>query len=207
MIIQGVKSTLTSNFTNPGIKFTSKSNYQKGIDSIRSLRRIGKGYDIIFIDIDLYQLNPTKLILAENYATQIKLLNPNSKIVLIIRRKENFRINKIIKTIEPDGFIIENEFNYVELCKIFNSITNDRKYLSPQILDSILNYNESKHKIDPFQMEILFFLSKGVKTKNLVNYLGRSLSTIEKNKYELKDVLNAKTDKELVEKAIEERIL
>ena len=58
-------------------------------------------------------------------------------------------------------------------------------------------------QVDEFDKQILFHLSKGVKTKDLPSYVPLSLSAIEKRKLNLKEILSVKgsSDIELITEA------
>ena len=87
------------------------------------------------------------------------------------------------------------------LKSIFKKIVRDNTcYYTPSIVQAIEDYNKHQFSFDITDVEIIDLLEKGIKTKNLPNYLGIKLSSIEKRKAKIKlQVLGKKcNDKELI---------
>jgi hypothetical protein len=67
-------------------------------------------------------------------------------------------------------------------------------------VQAIADYNKHQFSFDFKDVEIINLIEKGIKTKNLPNYLGIKLSAIEKRKAKIKlQVIGKKcNDKELI---------
>ena len=67
-------------------------------------------------------------------------------------------------------------------------------------MQAIADYNKHQFSFDFKDVEIINLIEKGIKTKNLPNYLGIKLSAIEKRKAKIKlQVIGKKcNDKELI---------
>ena len=103
----------------------------------------------------------------------------------------NHRIHNILKTVNPDGLLIKNDLTPDEFLVAFNAIINDPPYYSNTVTkffrNQTINFGETL--LDEINRKIIFHLSKGVKTKNLVKYINLSLSAIEKRKIQIKNLL------------------
>ena len=99
---------------------------------------------------------------------------------------ENHRIYNILKTIDPDGFLIKSDLTSTELLLAFQMVLQNPPYYSSTVKNHIRQMITSDFSLDEKNMKILYHLSRGVKTKSLSNYIGLSLSAIEKRKNHLK---------------------
>lgn len=81
-------------------------------------------------------------------------------------------------------------------------ILSGKKFTSTIINNSIKELNKKKYSFDSIDYEIISLLEKGIKTKNLPNYIPITLSAIEKRKAKIKhQVLNETgSDQELIAK-------
>jgi hypothetical protein len=86
--------------------------------------------------------------------------------------------------------------------EIYSKIVNSENYISPSILNNLQKTMQDEFQWDEIDVQIVLLLHKGIQTKELPNYIAYSLSTIEKRKAVLKEILLDKkgTDAELIEK-------
>ncbi len=159
-------------------------------------------YDILFSDIKLPASSDGAIISGEGLAVFAKKMLPKLKIVILTMFNENHRIHNILKTVNPDGLLIKNDLTPDEFLIAFNTIVADPPYYSNTVTkffrNQTMNFGETL--LDEVNRKIIFHLSKGVKTKNLVNYINLSLSAIEKRKIQIKNLLE-------LEKANDEDII
>jgi len=116
---------------------------------------------------------------------------------------ELIKINNIIKDINPNGLIIKNDLTFDELLLAFDKILNNDNYYSQTVIKFVSQSQYENIQIDEFDKQILFHLSKGIKTKDIPTYVPLSLSAVEKRKLGLKELLNLKggSDVELISEA------
>lgn len=204
MVIAGIQSALHSqdaivnSFT-----FETSNCYEEAIHSIKKMKEDEQSFDLIISDVDLKKCDGTVFDYNDKEILNLKKEGERSKLITIIRSKDNYRIYKILRTVRPDGFILETELNTSNLVDLVKSVLNESVYYSKSIFN-ILNTNQATSLIlDDIDREILYLLSKGVKTKNLTKYIARSLSALEKRKQRIKDllVMDNCSDGELIEKA------
>ena len=122
---------------------------------------------------------------------------PNCKVILLTMHTELLKINNIIKNINPNGLIIKNDLTFDELIFAFDKIINSEKYYSQTVIKLVGQVQYNNIELDAFDKQILFHLSKGVKTADLPQYIPLSLSAIEKRKINIKDVLEVKADEDI----------
>jgi DNA-binding NarL/FixJ family response regulator len=127
----------------------------------------------------------------------------NCKIVLLTMRSEPLTVDKIIKGIQPEGFIAKSDINFELFSIICKNIIEGTIFRSPTIIDSQRELFKKNINWDNHDNQILILISEGVKTVNLPDYIPLSMSAIEKRKANIKDqLLKGKgSDKDLIEKA------
>ncbi len=194
-IIQAYKNALEK-FSQQGYDFTvtQANNCQSGYENIEEAK---SHFDVAFFDISMPEFAEKEIYSGEDLATFIKKVMPNCKVILLTMHTELLKINNIIKNINPNGLIIKNDLTFDELIFAFDKIINSEKYYSQTVIKLVGQVQYNNIELDAFDKQILFHLSKGVKTVDLPQYIPLSLSAIEKRKINIKDVLEVKADQDI----------
>ena len=162
-------------------------------------------YDILFLDINLPPSSDGNIIDGEDLALFAKEKLPKAKIIILTAINENHRIKNILKTINPNGLLIKSDINSNELLTAFNAVMYNTPYYSSTVMKFLRNQvsMDVHEPLDSINRKIIFYLAKGVKTKNLVKYINLSLSAIEKRKSYIKQIFELENgdDAAIVEKA------
>jgi DNA-binding NarL/FixJ family response regulator len=191
MIIEGYQNTLL---------FTKKENQELEIDIAnncdeaivymdKSIIR-GTPYDVLFVDISLPPSTDGLMSSGEDLAEYARKVLPKAKIIILTMFNESFRIHNIIKTIDPEGFLIKSDLTSKELASAFQAVLNNPPFYSGTVNSHIRKTITSDIVIDEKNRKILHLLSQGIKTKNLASHLDISTSAIEKRKKQLKDLFD-----------------
>ncbi len=189
IIIEGYQNTLL---------FTKKDNQELEIDianncdeAIKLMNRSVQNerpYNILFVDISLPPSSDGLMNSGEDLAEYARKALPKAKIIILTMFNESFRIHNIIKTIDPEGFLIKSDLTSSELASAFQAVLNNPPFYSGTVNSHIRKTITSDVVIDDKNRKILYLLSQGVKTKNLASHLDISLSAIEKRKKQLRDI-------------------
>ncbi|WP_027138380.1 response regulator [Gaetbulibacter saemankumensis] len=189
MIIEGYQNTL---------QFTKKENQELFIDIANNCDEAVKlmdksverevPYDILFVDISLPASTDGRMTSGEDLAGYARETLPQAKIIILTMFNESFRIHNIIKTIDPEGFLIKSDLTSSELASAFQAVLNNPPFYSGTVNSYIRKVISSDIVIDEKNRKILHLLSQGVKTKNLASHLDISLSAIEKRKKQLREI-------------------
>ena len=158
--------------------------------------------DIALIDVSLPPYKEEKILCGGDLAKVFKEKYPSSKVIMITMHDEGMIIDKIITKVNPEGFINKSDVGFDTFSKVFEIILGGEKFISKTINNSIKELNNKKFGFDSIDYEIISLLEKGIKTKDLPNYIPITLSAIEKRKTKIKfQVLNhSGKDEELIEK-------
>lgn len=190
MIIEGYQNTLL---------FTKKDNQKLKIDIANNcdeaLSYINKSvqqthYDVLFVDISLPPSTDGKMSSGEDIAEYARKVLPKAKIIVLTMFNESFRIHNIIKTIDPEGFLIKSDLTSSELASAFQAVLYNPPFYSGTVNQHIRKSLTSDIVIDEKNRKILYLLSQGVKTKNLAPHLNISLSAVEKRKKHLREIFD-----------------
>ncbi|MBN4057921.1 response regulator transcription factor [Olleya sp. AH-315-K02] len=207
LILDVLRSVLESvSNSNGALNFKIKS----AIDCDTAYREIEKAvrgtpFDLVLLDINIPPSRDRKLLSGEDLGLELKGLFPKVKIIVFTSHNENYRLNNILKTLNPDGFLIKSEIDFKDLIEAINGVLNNIPYYSKTILRLIRRHVNNDFILDKLDRQLLYQLSKGTKTKDLPNYINLSKSGIELRKRKLKEIfcIEGKKSKTLIEAAIE----
>ena len=159
--------------------------------------------NIAFVDLNLPAFEQKNIHSGTDIALLIREKFPRCKVVIISMHSEAVWVNEIIKSIDPEGFISKSDINYESFPEVFETILAGENYVSSSIEEARRLFLKRNIQWDALDSKILKLIAEGVKTRNLPNFIGLSLSTIEKRKAGIKRqlVLDEGSDAELIEAA------
>lgn len=159
-----------------------------------------EGIDIIFLDISLPPSSDGQFLSGEDLGIRINELLPQSKIIVATSFNDNYRINSILKSVDPDGFLVKNDIESNELIKAILEVINQPPYYSQTVLVSIRKLFATGIFLDKIDRQLLYELSIGTKMTDLPDVLMMSLRGLHKRKEQMKVIFDIKDcdDRELV---------
>lgn len=187
MIIEGYQNTLQfTKKTNQDLHIDIANNCDQAIMCMEKSLKTSMPYNVLFIDISLPPSKDGSMQSGEDLAQHARVILPNAKIIILTMFNESFRIHNIIKTINPEGFLIKSDLTSSELASAFQAVLKNPPFYSGTVNSLIRKSINSDIIIDEKNRKILHLLSQGIKTKNLATHLNISLSAVEKRKKQLK---------------------
>ena len=200
-IIQAYKNALEK-YSQQGYEFEviQANNCKSGYENIVESKT---PFNVAFFDISMPEYAEKGIYSGEDLAVLMKSEMPSCKVILLTMHDELLKINNIIKNINPNGLIIKNDLTFDELIFAFDKIINNESYYSQTVIKLVGQAKYNDIELDAFDKQILFHLSKGVKTKDLPQYIPLSLSAIEKRKLNIREILEVKdgSDIDLINEA------
>ena len=196
VIIEAYKNILASEDFREEYEFSIDTafNCDSGIEKINNSVKNGR-YDILFLDIQLPPSSDGKIISGEDLAVYAKKILPEAKIIVLTTFNDSHRIHNILKIANPDSLLIKDDLTSKELLKALNTIMNGAPYYSTTVSKFFrkqsINFGQSL--LDDVNKKIIYYLSKGIKTKDLPEHVHLSLSAIEKRKVQIREILDLKT--------------
>lgn len=162
---------------------------QSKIQQVHSLRKAyqlliaeGISFDMVFLDICMKPYPEENLFSGEDLGRLIFKKCPETKILVMTSLTDKYRLEGILNKIKPYSFLIKSEVNDFHLIKAIQHLLKSEYYYSQTILTLMRNEFYMNHQIDEEEKKFLYLLSKGIRNKEISEYLPWSLSKIEKRK-------------------------
>lgn len=203
MAIDGYINLITTSESNSDILFYTAYDLETAYKHYANIIASDIVLDFAFLDVNLPSFPKQNLFTGVDLAFLIRTSFPQCKIVFITMHSEPLWVNKIIDSINPEGFISKNDINFRTFPDAYNAIVLGDRIYSPSIQEARKNLQVNNLSIDQYDSKILLLLSEGKKTVSLPEFIGLSLSAIEKRKAGLKQRLlfHGASDEELIQTA------
>ncbi len=167
-------------------------------DSVRGMK-----YNIILLDIQLSQAKEVPVKTGEDLGILARKISPESKIVFMSSFSDNYRINSILQSVDPEGFMVKSEIDQKSLQAMVKTVTTNPPYYTQRALAAIRKKMATDINLDDNDRKILYYLSIGTKTKDMVKHISLSLPGIENRKRQLKTLFGVEkqNDRALIEES------
>ena len=164
---------------------TAKS-YESAVQKIdQSMKAVP--FDIILLDIQLSQGIDGPAKTGEDIGIYTRKVSPESKIVFMSSFSDNYRINSILNSVDPEGYMVKSEIDQMSLQAMVKTVLNSPPYYTQKALVAIRKKMANTDiNLDENDKKILYHLSIGTKTKDMVKFISLSLPGIENRKRQLK---------------------
>lgn len=197
MTMLGYKFILENiDFEGHDIIVDTATTYQAGKklieDSVHSFK-----YDILFLDVQLFAPNEEQPYTGEDLGILARKLIPETKIAFMSSFSDNYRINSILKTVDPDGYLVKTDIDPKTLADAVKTIVLNPPYYSSKALSAIRKKMANDIELDEKDKQILFLLAKGTKTKDLEKHVRLSPSSIENRKRHLKSLFGTENENDM----------
>jgi DNA-binding NarL/FixJ family response regulator len=202
IVIESYISIITSSLHPFNAKFEKATTCEDAYNLIEDFAVKKKAIDFVILDLSLPPCEIKKILSGLDLGILLKSKFPKCKIIIITHHTDKFLLNKVFKELTPHGFLNKADIDTTTLTKIFDSIFSGETFLSEIINKSIVSFNKNRINLDEINLQIIDLIEKGVKTKDMINYIDLTLSAIEKRKAKMKFLFANKkiNDKELVER-------
>ncbi|MFK7049549.1 MULTISPECIES: response regulator [Flavobacterium] len=198
-MIEGYKVILSYNDFGYNIDTTAAYNCESALKIIES----NAHFDVAFLDHNLPAYKEGHIENGIDLAKIIRKKRPNTKIIFLTSHSESIILLDMIKRVNPDGILVKSDFTADELLIAFDKIIKGENYRSVTVDHNVKELLSNKAYLDETNRQIISLLSKGIKTKNIPNYLNLSMSSIEKRKANIKKFLDIEigSDEDIVRAA------
>ncbi len=161
-------------------------------DSVNSFK-----YDILLLDVQLFAPNENQPHSGEDLGILARKLVPQSKIAFMSSFSDNFRINSILKSVDPDGYLVKTDIDPKTLEDAVKTIVLNPPYYSSKALTAIRKKMANDIELDEKDKQILYHLSMGTKNKDLEKHIRLSPSSIENRKRHLKSLFGTENENDM----------
>ncbi len=189
-------------FDNFKVKMDTAKTYEEARTRIEDSVR-GMKYDIILLDIQLSQAKEVPVKTGEDLGILARKVSPDSKIVFMSSFSDNYRINSILRSVDPEGYMVKSEIDQKSLQAMVKTVTTNPPYYTQKALAAIRKKMATDINLDENDRKILYYLSIGTKTKDMVKHISLSLPGIENRKRQLKSLFGVEkqNDRALIEES------
>jgi DNA-binding NarL/FixJ family response regulator len=190
-------------FQNNIPNFIKSYNCEDAYNKIFLLLKQNTSIDLALLDISLPPYKEFNIENGIDLALLIKQKFKKCKIILLTMHSEPLTVDKIIKEINPEGFVSKSDINFELFPVICKKIIDGEVYRSPTIIEAQGELHKSNINWDKHDNQILILISQGVKTVNLPDYIPLSMSAIEKRKANIKEqlLMGKGSDRDLINEA------
>ncbi len=160
-------------------------------------------FDIVFLDINMPPSTNGRLLCGEDLGIVLRKDFPSIKILILTMLNDNYRISSLLKSVNPNGFIIKSKLTSQKLEEGLKTIIMGDVYYCEIVGNLVRKRITNTIDLDSLDRKILYHLAQGEKTKDLPRIVPLSMPTIERRKRKLKYLFDVKGDKSLLEQAKE----
>lgn len=170
--------------------------YNEAKKCIEESVQLGK-YDVLFLDVQLYAPHEDQPYSGEDLGILARELIPTTKIIFMSSFGDNHRINSILKSVNPEGYLVKTDITPKILETALKEVMLNPPYYSQKALAAIRRRMSSDVELDKIDRQILYHLAKGTKNKDLEYHIGLSTSAIENRKRQLKVLFGTENENDL----------
>jgi DNA-binding NarL/FixJ family response regulator len=188
MTTMGYKFILEdSEFEDFKVQMDTAKSYDEATQKIEEAAK-GISFDILLLDIQLANPTDGPAKTGEDIGIFARKTSPESKIVYMSSFSDNYRINSIMQSVDPEGYMVKSEIDQRSLQAMVNTVITAPPYYTQKALVAIRKKMAQDISLDENDKKILYHLSIGTKTKDMVNFISLSLPGIENRKRQLKSL-------------------
>ena len=189
MTLVGYKYILEdTKFPDFKIEMSMANTFNLGKEMILDSAKSNTYYDILLLDIQLSSVKEGYARTGEDLGIYAREVSPDSKIVFLSSFSDNYRINSIMSTVNPEGYMVKTDINEDALREMVETVLTEPPYYTKKAMIAIRNKMSSDIYLDDNDKKLLYYLSIGTKTKDMIEYVSLSLPGIENRKRQLKEI-------------------
>lgn len=177
--------------------------FTKAYDCETAFEIIAKStFDLVILDQGLPSYQQAGIFSGSDLTLFVRKKMSNCKIIIITAHAEVIIVYDIVKKIDPDGLLIKNDITPENLPLAVREILKGNNFKSPTVKKIIQEVWKKDLMVDDINRQILMYLSKGYKIKDLEKIISLSISPIQRRIAQMKDAFEVKEDSSLVKEAI-----
>lgn len=184
--------------------FTKAYNCEEAYTALSRKRSLNELFDVAIIDKGLSGYEAKDILSGNDLAILIREKMPNCKIIMITAHTEVIIVYDIVKKVRPEGLIIKNDITPEKLQQAVTAIIAGEQFYSAIVKKCINEIWKKELMIEDYNRQILLYLAKGFKIKDLENIIHLTTSTIQKRIIRMKKAFDVTDDTGLVKEAIKQ---
>ncbi|MBN1552580.1 response regulator transcription factor [bacterium] len=175
-----------------------------GLETLQKVQELKP--DLVLMDINMPNLNGIEV------TRQIKNIMPDVKILTLSVHTRDIMVSRMIEA-GASGYLPKSCAGE-ELIQAIHAVMNHHTYISPKVMDSVVEYLHDKSNLHVSstcsltkrERQVLCLIGEGKSNKEIANCLNLSEKTIESHRYQIMHKLNIHHVAGLIKYAIREGI-
>ncbi len=151
-------------------------------------------FDFAVVDYGLPGFPEKKLANGGDLIHYIRKKMPNCKFLMITAHSELLTVFEIAKEVRPEGLVNKSDITPTNLPVILNKIIAGEEFKSEKVKQTFMEIFKKDLMFDDRNRQILMYLDKGFKAKELVQIVNLSFSSIQKRIVEMKKAFEITED-------------
>jgi len=184
--------------------FTKAHNCEEAYKTLKKTSSAKQLFDIAIIDKGLPSYPEKSILSGSDLAILTREMMPNCKIIMITAHTEVIIVYDMVKKVRPEGLLIKNDITPEILQDAVIEIMKGNLYQSIIVKICINEIWKKDLMIEDQNRQILLYLSKGFKIKELEEIICLTTSAIQKRIIRMKKVFDVKDNSNLVKEAIKQ---
>ena len=175
---------------------TKAINCTEANEVIQQFKKSPNTIDLVFLDISIPSDESIHMLSGEDVGAYIKKHFPEAKIIVSTSLSDNYRLSSLLAKLTPSSIMIKSEMTIDEIIETFKNVLAGKKSYSPKISKIIDNLtSEQSNYIDDIDRRIIYETSMGSRIIDMVSVLAISRASIENRKKRIKEIFDAKNDR------------
>lgn len=205
MTVEGfMNALLKSNFLKEEPVFTKTHSCEGAYSAVTNAVRNKNLFDLAILDQGLPNYPEQFIESGSDLALLIKKHMPDCKIIMVTAHTEVLIVYDIAKKVRPDGLVIKNDITPDNLQEIVTEVLEGGLYHSPIVKNCINEIWKKELMVEDANRQILLYLSKGFKIKELEPIIYLTTSAIQKRIIRMKKAFDVTDDTGLVKEAVKQ---
>jgi DNA-binding NarL/FixJ family response regulator len=163
--------------------------------------------DLAILDFNLPAYAEKKIFNGSDLARLTREYHQSCKIIIVTSHKKVLLVYNILKKIQPDGLAIKNDITTANLVEIVKTVLGGDSFQSPLVKQYVAEIWKKELLGEETNRQILYYLSKGYKVKELEKVVALAGSTIQRRVTELKKIFEVEDDNSLIKEVIKQGFL
>jgi len=175
-------------------KVTSAEDADQALAIINQFKQQNSSPDLVILDIKIPPSSDGKILSGEDLAPVLKANFNNLKLIVSTTFNNNYRLNCILKQINPDGLLVKNDITSKTLEEAMITVINQPPFYSKTVLQLLRKTVSSNYLIDEIDRRLLYEISIGTRMNELPEIINLSKTALEKRKRNLKEVFKVQNN-------------
>ena len=202
MTIHGYLETIKNNIPTADYVFSTATNCRDAYTLIQLSAKNGIFFDFVLLDHGLPDYGELAIQSGGDLVQHIRRMMPETYVIVVTAHTEVIIVYDIVKNKRPDGLVIKKDLSPSLLPIVLKEVAENKTYHSLTVKECVKEIWKKDLMIDDFNRQILIYLSKGYKIKDLEQIVCLSTSSIQKRIIKMKTAFDADDESGLVKQAI-----